>query len=1230
MGTERMIQEALAAAGDPSGAFLWRRVCRDLDGDLRIGVVARDEGIVHRLTRAVSTDQRVEWVTLRVEGEGESLSPTLGAQDRMLGVHALVWATAATAPLGEEERRGMAALIEAGAPKRRAVALADLDLLARMSDEPDREAADVQDRVERLAGSDWSVLRGDALPAWVEAAREDHTELIQDRRRTVASLLLREARRQALAAVTEAEADVARVADLLHAEDDTLEEARQAGRRIAAHILGAMRRETESLLVDLRNFLVDLEGDIPGQVDAVPRLEAVRRTLPHWLHHVVEAWMEDRLDRWRVAVLEDLAEIDLSQDDLDRAQLLVPAMHPAPVRADGSWGQRIGVTAAVGGGRSPAAVRDVGARPARGHRRHRLVDLRSPGGRRPHAPSPDRGRHRGSTGHGLRRRAAAAGSDPRAGGRARSPRGRPRRGCGRGPRGATCGAERPAHRPPGAGEGPAQCPRRPRSTHQRPERRRRDPRSPCVTTHVLDDFVRRRQRGADLLDALADALDTLGLSSEFESQSSYLRSTADRVRQGRFVVLLLGCFSSGKSTLLNALLGQPVLPVKVNPCTAILTEVEFAEAPSVRLQHLDGQVETLSMEAFIDRFQLRTASEDEAGAEATDRFGGIDRAVVGYPLPLLRNGVVLLDTPGLDDDPVRTARTLSSLPDADAVIVVLSANRFLTELERRTLRRELLPLGLHNLFFPVTMIDLLSSLADDPEAAQRDLEARGRDVLGPLCTVDGRDAFSERFFPVDARSGLHARWDRATNQRRDPADAEALAASGLDRFEQTLETFLVEERGRAQLRHLHTTAMRIAGELSRQAELDRATASESVEQLRQRQEELEPKFRDLEVIAKRVARTVAGFIGRQQKLVWQDLRDFMARTEADLPDAVSRFDLGGLAGLDLLTGRGRARVEAQIRTQLEAWLEERVAEWQASLRPHMEVALLRLRKELAADAADFDALADRIVTDFAGSALHLPGSGSDPQEKVDPVERWFSVAMGAVLLSPGAMAAGWTEGYEGRLEGGRQPPGGPAGAADPRRAAGPGGVGGSAAVRRVRRRAAGADRRIPAEAAAGSGSGASQGPARRSGGSGPRGDRGAGGPGAPAGPGWAGGRSPGRGHRAEGPAGAHHRGAGAGRPRRRGPGRGLDRGPGAVRRHHLCPGADRRGAPDSPCPCCGSSPVDLAPPQQSTTSWCGSPTFRGPTRWGGRRSSIGTVARDPADWTPWRPEWPPSRPGPLA
>ena len=530
---------------------------------------------------------------------------------------------------------------------------------------------------------------------------------------------------------------------------------------------------------------------------------------------------------------------------------------------------------------------------------------------------------------------------------------------------------------------------------------------------TLDDFVSHRRRGAELLERLAEQVAVVEGGA---APARQLQAVAERARDGRFVVLLLGCFSSGKSTLLNALLGRRVLPVKVNPCTPILTEVTWGDEPSVTVKRVDGSWEDLSLEAFIEGYQLRTASTQDAGVEVDDRFGDIDRATISYPLPLLRNGVVLLDTPGLDDDDVRTARTLSSLPDADAVIVVLSATRFLTELERRTLRRDLLPLGLTNLFFPVTMVDLLDAVSDDPERDLAELYQRGRQVLGPLCRDGEADRFSERFFPLDARGALRARFDRTTDAPREELDLKGLQASGVVDFEEALERFLVDERGRVQMEHLVSTTRRVRAELARRADMDRVTADSSIVELRQRQEDLVPQFELLRGIARRVGRTIDRFVERQEALVWQDLRDFMVQTEEQLPEAVAGFDLGSVAGLDLLTDQGRSRVEDRLRAELEAWLEERVATWQSSLRPRLESSLADLRTELAADAHDFDTLSYQIATDFAGATFRLPTAG-DTGEPMTPLERWFSVAAGVVLLSPGAMAAGWSDGYEGMLKG---------------------------------------------------------------------------------------------------------------------------------------------------------------------------------------------------------------------
>lgn len=531
---------------------------------------------------------------------------------------------------------------------------------------------------------------------------------------------------------------------------------------------------------------------------------------------------------------------------------------------------------------------------------------------------------------------------------------------------------------------------------------------------LLHDFADRRQQVAVRLAALALALEPLG--DDGRDAAERLSGLSTRTADGQFVVLLLGCFSAGKSTLVNALLGEPVLPVKVNPCTAVLTEVTHGSTPAVEIEHHDGSTTPLTPEAFAARFQLRTAFADEAGEEVDSRFGSVKRARVVHPCALLQHGVTLLDTPGLDDDPARTARTLSALPGADAVIVVLNATRFLTALERRTLEHQLGPLGLANLFFPVTMVDLLDALTDDPEAALADITARARAGLGTLCTTDGVDRFDERFFPLDARGGLDASWDASAGARRDPRNEARHASTGLTAFEDALARFLVEERGRAQLAHAARTARATRDQLASASALDRATFDATVEELRDRRDALTPQLDALDNLAARIGRTVTAFTARQQERVWQDLRVFLEETEDQLPTVLAGFDLGAAPALELLTPGGRLRIGERMRTQLEAWFDHRSEQWQATVRDRMHSALDALRAELEEDAAAFDALIEEITTRFAGRPVSLPDPTGEAEE-VDALERWLAVAMGALLLSPGAMAAAWNEGYEGMAKG---------------------------------------------------------------------------------------------------------------------------------------------------------------------------------------------------------------------
>lgn len=331
---ERDLSDILARTGDPAGASLLRRVAADLAGPLQVVVLATDLRRAERVAAPLGATALVA-----------RSADDLGLEDRLLGAHVLLWATPLTAPLGQQERE-LLGLLGPHVPSRRAVLLAGTELLARMSDDPEAEAAEVRARLQGLVPDDWELIDDRGAPEWLAAT--DREALAATRLRQVARHLVADALRRADLGERELLDARERIDVALAREDADLARARRDGDRTAAHILAAQRERTEELLADLRAFLRDLADDLADQVGAVD-LEVARRTLLHWLHHVVETWVAERLDQWRLDLLSDLerAHVDADPDAID---LLLPALHAGSLPSDPSWGPRLGATAAVGGG----------------------------------------------------------------------------------------------------------------------------------------------------------------------------------------------------------------------------------------------------------------------------------------------------------------------------------------------------------------------------------------------------------------------------------------------------------------------------------------------------------------------------------------------------------------------------------------------------------------------------------------------------------------------------------------------------------------------------------------------------------------------------------------------------------------------------------------------------------------------------------------------------------------
>ena len=244
-----------------------------------------------------------------------------------------------------------------------------------------------------------------------------------------------------------------------------------------------------------------------------------------------------------------------------------------------------------------------------------------------------------------------------------------------------------------------------------------------------------------------------------------LTNLNERLQDSRLHLAVLGQFKRGKSTFINALLGTSLLPSAVVPATAIPTFIAWAATLLIRVtyQHKSPAEEFHPADASEVRehlFQLVT--ED---GNPVNRLG-IARVDLFLPAEILRDGIVLIDTPGIGSTLQHNTDTaLEVLPECDAALFVVSADPPITQAETTYLAK--VQGHVVKLFFVLNKIDYLS------QQEQADALAFLRRAL----QRSGSTGIERPIFLLSARQAL------AASECRDSA---ALEASGLKRIEREI------------------------------------------------------------------------------------------------------------------------------------------------------------------------------------------------------------------------------------------------------------------------------------------------------------------------------------------------------------------------------------------------------------------------------------------------------------
>ena len=507
-------------------------------------------------------------------------------------------------------------------------------------------------------------------------------------------------------------------------------------------------------------------------------------------------------------------------------------------------------------------------------------------------------------------------------------------------------------------------------------------------------FSAQRHQLADLLGKASNIVSVLNMDQLRDS----LKKLADKVHNDTFKIMVVGTFKNGKSTFINSILGEDVLPAYSIPCTAVINEVKYGEEKRAILYFQDPLPDELPKSlpdralAHIQKYGGKAVPPLEVPYHEIEKYVVIpmgqdpremllespyEKLELFWPLDLLKNGVVIIDSPGLNEHATRTRVTMEYLNNADAILMVLNSTALCSDTEMQFIQTDLKGQGFEEPFFVANMFDRISK-KEQPMVRQyaqtklRDYTSFGNDGIYFVSALDALDGKVEQ-------------------------NSEKYDRSGMGPFEKQLSIFLTTRKGRIKLAQPAKELRRILSSeiLDKAIPMQRKMLQDGVNEIRKRYEKAKPELQSL-VIRKDQLRS------RMQIRVEQSRNGFQRAISNNMQELIDMVPVW-VNEYQLKTSLGvipnKQKVAAAIQ-EIAEYVSQKCSEQQTEWRNTVLSPLIQEKANAIFESAEADvkAILDGI------DQVQVSMSGGEVNPNTVPTWQRFVGAAGGLMLGDLALA----------------------------------------------------------------------------------------------------------------------------------------------------------------------------------------------------------------------------------